>query len=250
MNAFLENQIHVVSAAMSQALMDDRVDEPHSLMPRDSLLKKIQYEVESDLRSFALRIADGLKEIGLITDKLALFEPKIFTPEVVLAVKHLCQEESGLQKAALTSLYDKQQKKPIKDLVGINDQVVRALYRSGAEIYNEGRYKEAAAAFTVITLMDVPAYDAWIGLGNAEFFCQHYQSALIAYAMAAWSNPKNPMSHIHSAHCYEALKQYEPAINALDIALSVIGNNPSYTAWAKQVSDQKEHLERLLRRMP
>lgn len=246
MDAQVENQIHSVSAAMSQALLNEMPEEGNPLISRDSQKQKIAYEVESELRSFATRIADGLKEIDRLAEKLAIYEPKIFTPAVVLALKKLCHEESDLQKAAIRSLFAKDQKKPIRELIGIDKAVVKALYRTGAELYNNKNFKEASSAFTVVTLMDVPAHDAWIGLGNSEFYCQRYQSALIAYAMAAWSDPKNPICHIYSSHCYEALKQYENAINALDIALHVIKNNPGYAAWAKQAEELKSRLEKLV----
>lgn len=246
MDVQVENQIHTVSAAMSQALLEEMPEESHSLISRDTQKQKIAYEVESELRSFATRIAEGLKEIDSLVDKLSIYEPKIFTPEVILALKKLCHEESDLQKAAIRSLFAKEEKKSIRELVGIDKTVVKALYRSGAELYNNKSFKEASAAFTVVTLMDVPAHDAWIGLGNSEFYCQRYQSALIAYAMAAWSDPKNPMCHIYSSHCYEALKQYENAVNALDIALHVIKNNPSYAAWIKQTEELKKRLEKLV----
>lgn len=248
MDAQVEDRIHSVSDALSLTLMEDVLDEPNPLISRDSQKKKIQYEVATDLRSFATRIADGLKEIDQISDKLALFEPKTFTPEVLRSLRKMCHEEAILQKVALESLHDKNQKKPIKELIGISDQVVRALYRSAAQIYNDGHYQEAAAAFTVVSLMEVPAYDAWVGLGNAEFQCQRYQSALIAYAMAVWSDPSNPMSHFYSAHCYEALKQYENALNTLDIAMDVIKSNPKYASWMQKALDHKRQIENLLSR--
>lgn len=244
MDAQVESQIHSLSAAMSQVLLDERADDSNPLISRNSQKMKIAYEVETELLSFASRIADGLKVIDRLSDKLAIYEPKVFTPEVVLALKKLCHEESDLQTAAIQSLFAKGQNKPIQELVGVNKAVVKALYRASAELYNSKSFQEASAAFTVVTLMDVPAHDAWIGLGNSEFYCQRYQSALIAYAMAAWSEPKNPMSHIYSSHCYEALKEYEKAINALEIALHVIKNNPSYSAWIKQTEELKTRLER------
>ncbi|MCE5317172.1 MAG: hypothetical protein LLG04_07400 [Parachlamydia sp.] len=246
MDVQVENQIHSISAAMSQAMLDEMPHETNPLISRDSQKQKIAYEMESELRSFATRIADGLKEIDRMADKLAIYEPKIFTPEVVLALKKLCQGKTDLQQAAIRSLFEKDQKQPIRELVGIDQAVVKALYRSGAELYNSKSFNEASAAFTVVTLMEVPAYDAWIGLGNSEFYCQRYQSALIAYAMAAWSNPKNPMPHIYSSHCYEALKQYENALNSLDIAQQVIKNNPVYSAWGKQTEELKNRLEKLV----
>lgn len=246
MDIEVEDKISELSARLSEELVDELPNEPNPLVSKQSQKQKAQYEVASDLRYFAERIATGLKEIDQIKDKLAPFEPHVFTPEVLEAIHALCREEKGLQTVALESLQDKQQKKAIKDILGISAQVVRALYRSGAEIYNEKRYQEAAAAFTVITLMEIPAHDAWIALGNSEYYCQHYQSALIAYAMAAWSDPSNPVSHFYSAHCYEALREYDNAINAVDIALFVLKDNPKYSDWEKKAKDLKQRLKQLL----
>lgn len=248
----VESKILALSAVMSASLVEDspleqHPYEQHPLVTKEAQQQKKRYEVEGDLRSFVERIATGLKEIDRIRDLLATDEPKLFTVEVLESIRKLCLDAKVLQKVALGCLLDKEHTKAIKDILGINAQVLRALYRAAAAIYNEGRFQEAAAAFAVVTLMDIPAHDAWLGLGNSEFYCQRYQSALIAYAMAVWSDPTNPVSHFYAAHCYEALKQYEKGINSLDIAMFVLKDNPKFLGWELKAIDHRNHLEHLLR---
>jgi type III secretion system low calcium response chaperone LcrH/SycD len=246
MNAEIKDKIESLSAFMSSALLEKMPYEPNPLISRESHRKKIQFEVEEDLGTFVARIASGLQEIDSIKERLAPFEPQIFTPEVLSAIARLCREDVELQQLALESL--RNSKILIKEQMGINDEVLRAMYRASVEIYHERRYSEAAAAFSILTLMDLPQHDAWIGLGNAEFYSHRYQSALIAYAMAARANPGNPMSHFYSANCYEALKQYDYAINSLEIAQFVLKDNPRYSGWEQKANESKQRLQKLVQK--
>lgn len=229
-------RIQSISATMSMAILDNTPSTP----------KKFQFEIKTDLTSFLERIDDGLKVIKDIREKLVNFEPEIFTPEALNGIDRLSRKNSGLQKVALESILGLSQNKSIKDLVGINDKTTQALYKACHEIYNEGRYKEAAAAFSILTILDPANHDAWIALGNAEYFCQRYKSALIAYTMAIQAEPNNPRSHFYAAFCYEALKQYVNALNSLDLALFVIGSNSDFKELAQKAIEHQKHLHHLI----
>ena len=198
---------------------------------------------KDELHYFVERLAQGLQEIATVQDKLKVFEPELFKEDVVNEIRNLSKEKETFQNRVLDSLATSEEKRSMQQLLGVSDQAMHALYRVSVEIYNERRFKEAAAAFSVIAVLDPWHFDAWMALGNAEYFCHRYRGALIAYAMAMHCNPKNPFSHVYSAACYEKIKEYDNAIQSLDTALFVIHENPEYKELALNIKEQKQRLK-------
>lgn len=132
--------------------------------------------------------------------------------------------------------------KTLQEVFGIDDDAMELLYRAAKYIYEQQHYGEAAAAFAVLTLMCPNNHTFWIGLANSEYFLRNYEYALVAYAMAAQANPRDPLCHLFSAHCYEAMSQKDLAVNALELALISIGEQQQYANWRKKITEHKQRL--------
>jgi len=232
----IEELIHKVAKTLSP-----EVDEPQTtLLSTASQSQRRELDLELDLKLFLAAIATGLGEFANIQAKGTNLEPEL-SAELI----KLCQEVSRLQQCALESLVEKEPTGLIKERLGISDKAILALYAQASEVYNEARYVDASALFLVITLIDPTIHDAWIALGNATYFCERYRQAIWAYSMASRQEPENPISHLHAAHCYEALKEFDLALTSLETAILVIDENPEYKALIIKAKEHIDHLKKI-----
>lgn len=135
--------------------------------------------------------------------------------------------------------------KTLQESFNIDDETLESLYQATKHLYEHQHYQEAAAAFSVLSVVSPNNHTFWIGLGNSEYMCHNYEPALIAYAMAAQSDPSDPLCHFFSARCYEAMNQKGLAINAIELAIISIGDNEKFATWKEKANEYKQ---RLLRR--
>ena len=250
-NKVIEEKITQVAAALTSSSSENLVNAKRDLISGQGNLgqgnlRKNQLEIEQDLRTLLKRIDEGLEEIFKMAQQLQSFEPEIFSQEAMQGITYLIQNVWEFKKITLDSLLDLEKNEPIKNLLSISNHAAAAIYRASTQIYNEGRFKEAASAFTVVTLLDASLHDGWVALGNAEVFCKRPKSALVAYALAAISQPANPTSHLLAAQCYETLKEYSLALNSLEIAQKMLSDDPQQTDLVKKAEEHKQHLLKLM----
>lgn len=101
-------------------------------------------------------------------------------------------------------------------------------YAVAYRLFQEGRINEAADALFFLTAMNPTVHIYWLAFGMAEQSLERYQEALSAYAMAALTEPENPVSFFHSALCYQALQDEENMRLSLETALQYFDDNPEY----------------------
>jgi tetratricopeptide (TPR) repeat protein len=168
------------------------------------------------LKLFFERINFAFWAIKSYVAEKASFDPHLFSAKVRHFIEHFPVQELlqySLEAAGVQSHFH------------VTDSVFEAIHAAAIGLYNQKHYKEAAAAFTVLTLLNPALPECWLGLGHAEYYASRYTAALIAYAMAVCADPANPYPHLWGAQCYAALKQYSLAINSLDLALLVMKND-------------------------
>jgi type III secretion system low calcium response chaperone LcrH/SycD len=132
--------------------------------------------------------------------------------------------------------------KTLQEIFGIDDDALENLYKAAKYLYEQQHYAEAAAAFSVLTIISPNNYTFWIGLANSEYFVGHYEPAVVSYAMAIHTNPFDPLCHLFSARCYEALNQKDLALNALELALINMEGRDEYASWSQKVTEHKKRL--------
>lgn len=207
--------------------------------------EQILLQKKASLHQFSERIGRSFDVIIPVLESLATFKPEIITQGLLAEIYTLKANHTELEKWALVSLIVEDQDANPVELFTISAQMKFVLYLASVELYNLGRYEDAADAFSLLVLLDPTHYDAWIGLGSSDFFCGRYSAALIAYARAVFANPSKPESHLFSAHCFERLKQYEHALNSLDIALYVMGDIAEFQDKVSKAKEHKSALEAL-----
>lgn len=113
-----------------------------------------------------------------------------------------------------------------KEVVGLSDDDLEAIYGLAHGEYENGRYADAERTFTVLCLHDHRSERFWLGLGAARQQLNEFAGAVMAYSQAAEAGSTNPFVPLHAAECYFALGLYAEALHGLDVALDWASYNP------------------------
>jgi type III secretion system low calcium response chaperone LcrH/SycD len=92
------------------------------------------------------------------------------------------------------------------------------IYTLGYELYEAGRYKDAASIFTRLVLTEPMEESFWRGLASSRQMQRKFEEALHAWSLVALLAERDPMPHFHAAECFFALHDPEEAEKALRLA--------------------------------
>jgi len=238
----IKEKIRSFSERYASLLSEETLPDP--LLPQKQHMRKQEIEAEEkkDLTAFVERIQMSLDEIASQSKNLSHFEPDLFTGEILDKIAELQSNTTVIQELALDSLVS-ENAESIKDTLAISNQLLQGIYRIGAANYDEGRFIEASAVFSLLTLLDPACHYGWICLGHSECKSARYKAAVAAYAMASYVEPNDPYSYLFSAYCYEKLLEKTHALDCLHIVVEIASSNPEYRKLAEEVSTYKNHLQ-------
>jgi type III secretion system low calcium response chaperone LcrH/SycD len=204
-----------------------------------------QKEFSAGLKPIVSRMQRGMTEILHFLTSPTTHDPLAFSEETTQQLCQIAAIASVMSDNPSEYLLLLARDKTLQEIFGLTDETMEKLYQAAKFIYEQQHYAESAAAFSVLCSINPSNHTFWIGFGNSEYFCQNYQMALVAYALAAQANPNDPMCHFFSAHCYEALKQKDHAINSLELALLTIGDLPEFSQWKQKAVEHKQRLSKM-----
>lgn len=144
-------------------------------------------------------------------------------------------DEYKIPKDALEKLKDPEllrrkinEGKVLQEIIGYTPETMEKFYQIAYNLFQHQHYQEAGDAFIFLTTLNPYVYNYWLGLGMCEQLCNKFDGALIAYATSILIQVENPISHYHSATCYEALNDPGNAIASLELAIMYAGEKPEY----------------------
>jgi type III secretion system low calcium response chaperone LcrH/SycD len=103
----------------------------------------------------------------------------------------------------------------IRELKGITDAEMEAIYSMGYSLYNTGRYDDAEKVFRFLVLFDHLNPRYWIGLGAVQQVKKQYGDAVTSYGYASFLDLDNPKPQYYAAECFLALGDKENTLSAL-----------------------------------
>lgn len=242
----IQEIIHSFAEQFARVRFKDLDPRLNALVPPEVKKRQLQCTAETELVTYLHHIVQGLKEVISVMERVATLEPELFTENVKEELTNFCNNEVAFEKIALESLVNNSEQNSMQEQLKITDATMQGLYRIGVEYYNTKSYAEAANIYIILALLNPTVADYWLNLGDAEYYNQAFTNALYAYAMAALTDPTDPVPHYYAARCYEELKQYDFACNSLDILLVVIDEHPEKDAWIEKVQAFKSHLQELI----
>ena len=103
----------------------------------------------------------------------------------------------------------------IKELKGIKNEELEAVYSLAFNFYRSGKYDEAGKLFDFLALFDHLNAKFWMGVGAVRQVKKNFTGAIQAYAYASFLNLHNPKPQFHAAECFLALGDKTNALSAI-----------------------------------
>ncbi len=105
----------------------------------------------------------------------------------------------------------------IRELKGISDKQMNAMYAVGFNLFNSGRLEDAEKIFKGLLLLDHLERKYWFGYAAIKQQQKNFAEALKAYQVAAVLDNTNPKTVYQIAECHLALGDKLSAEEALGI---------------------------------
>lgn len=128
--------------------------------------------------------------------------------------------------------------KTFKDLKGITDNQMEAIYTTAYNFYSHGKFERAKEIFSALCQLDQYQPKYWIGLGAVRQMLKDYQPAIDAYGFATLMNPTDPKPAFYAANCFMKLNDTNSAIQALEAVLEISKDKTEF----KDLRSQAENL--------
>ena len=103
----------------------------------------------------------------------------------------------------------------VRELKGITDAEMEAIYSMGYSFYNTGRYDDAEKVFRFLVLFDHLNPKYWTGLGAVQQVKKLYGDAITSYGYASFLDLDNPKPQFFAAECFLALGDKTNALSSL-----------------------------------
>ena len=104
----------------------------------------------------------------------------------------------------------------IKELKGIKNEELEAVYSLAFNFYRSGKYDEAEKLFNFLALFDHLNQKFWMGVGAVRQVKKDYAGAVQAYGYASFLDLKSPKPQIHAAECFLAMGDKRNAASSLE----------------------------------
>jgi len=124
---------------------------------------------------------------------------KIDTQKIADSVKSLIKDNSTL-----------------KQLKGVTNDELEAVYSLAFGYYKTGKYDEALKLFQFLVLFDHLNKKYWMGLGATQQVLKDYQGAVSSYGYCSFLDLSNPKPQLHAAECFLALGDKRNAASSLE----------------------------------
>ena len=104
----------------------------------------------------------------------------------------------------------------LKQLKGVSNSELEAVYSLAFGYYRTGKYEEASKLFQFLVMFDHLNAKFWFGMGAVQQAMKDYQSAASSYGYCSFLNLENPKPQLHAAECFLALGDKRNAASCLE----------------------------------
>lgn len=115
-----------------------------------------------------------------------------------------------------------------EEALGLTNKEAEKIYSHGKKLYDSGKYKDALAVFSILTLMNpnMPAY--LYGLASSCYMLKNLEEAIEAFLEYAAIVPEDPMPYYYVSNCYEKKNDLFSAMVTLQAAINRAGNKDKF----------------------
>ena len=104
----------------------------------------------------------------------------------------------------------------LKQLKGVSNEELEAVYSLAYGYYRTGKYYEALKLFQFLVLFDHLNAKFWMGLGAVQQVLKDYQNAVVSYGYCSFLKLDNPKPQLHAAECFLAMGDKRNAASSLE----------------------------------
>ena len=104
----------------------------------------------------------------------------------------------------------------LKQLKGVTNAELEAVYSLAFGYYKTGRYDEALKLFQFLVLFDHLNAKYWFGLGATQQALKDFQNAVVSYGYCSFLKLDNPKPQLHAAECFLAVGDKRNAASSLE----------------------------------
>ena len=104
----------------------------------------------------------------------------------------------------------------IKQLKGITNGELEAVYSLAFNYYRSGKFDEAEKLFNFLVFFDHLNQKFWMGVGAVRQVKKNFTGAVQAYGYASFLDLKNPKPQLHAAECFLAMGDKLNAASSLE----------------------------------
>lgn len=116
----------------------------------------------------------------------------------------------------------------IRELKGISNEEIEAIYSMGTAFYKAGNYKDAEKVFKFLVVFDHTSSRFWTAMASLRQVEKKFEEALCYYQFASFLDLGNPRPVYYAAECYVALGRKEEALDALENAEKYGKDSPAW----------------------
>lgn len=207
----------LVEAALQQLMAENDGVNPQSFIPIHEQLaaKRAEYIKILEFKSFKSRIEHA---INLICSKI---KNTISADQFELLLQELAHAGDVLvENPEIQS-----------NQLGSTPNTINILFENAKSYLNKAQFVDAAALFTLCTVLDNTAFRYWFLLGVSLQQLKEYQDAIQAYETANLIFEQEPLVQLFLAECYNDLLDTQKAKLYLDKAQEVIKNVQNGTVY-------------------
>ena len=123
---------------------------------------------------------------------------------------------------------NKETKVTSKEILGLSDDMVEGIYGQAYQLYQTGKYKDAAQLFQLLIMVNSTEPKFHLSLAACLHMMKDYASAADAYAICSALDSDNPLPHYHASDCYLQLNDPYSALAALELTMERAGSKPQF----------------------
>ena len=122
----------------------------------------------------------------------------------------------------------------LAELVELDDKEIEVIFMMGHYLYNYGKYEAALRVFSILTLYKPFVSKYWRAAGAANQALKKYNEAITAYDMALTTNFSDVISYTYRGESKLSSGAQQAGIDDLCRAVEVGRSQPYYAQWVNR----------------
>jgi type III secretion system low calcium response chaperone LcrH/SycD len=119
---------------------------------------------------------------------------------------------------------------------GLKPDEMEAMYVVAYNYYKNKKFDTAAKNFAMLMLFDPMEYKYCLGVASSLYMMGEYDNAVMCYFFCTGLDQNQPAPFLHMAECFLQMGIKEDAVEPLEKAIQLCGDNPEYSAMKNRAS--------------